>query len=425
MSLITVAQVSKHFLLPDGQGQFTVLSDVNLEVRAGEVVALLGRSGSGKSTLLRIMCGLISPSEGEVRSHGVPLRGVNPGLAMVFQSFALLPWLTVVDNVELGLVARHVAREERRRRAIKAIDVVGLDGFENAYPKELSGGMKQRVGLARALVLEPEVLFMDEPFSALDVLTAENLRGEIDDLWNADSFPSKSILIVTHNIEEAVFLADRVVILGANPGRVRGEIQVNLPRPHDRNDPRFKALVDHIYGVMTNPELAVTGAPQEGLAPASSGGRRTSPFASPLPHVRVGGISGLLELIVEKGEEVMDLPMLAQRLQFEVDDLLPLLDAAVMLGFAQVADGDVRLTPIGRDFATTTILRSKDLFRQQAQLRTAVAGRKSTAGFGGDRHDWSPSQGAAGQRAALPTSARCRTAPDCRPTPPAAKSACR
>ena len=374
MTLIQVQQVSKRFPLPDGKGEFTVLSDVDLTVRSGEVVALLGRSGSGKSTLLRIMSGLIRPSEGEVLSHGQRLRGANRNLAMVFQSFALLPWLTVQQNVELGLEARHVSRATRRERALKAIDIVGLDGFENAYPKELSGGMKQRVGFARAFVLEPEVLFMDEPFSALDVLTAENLRGEIDDLWNAGSFPSRSILIVTHNIEEAVFLADRIVILGANPGRIRGEVRVNLPRPHQRSHPRFKALVDYVYSVMTNPEIAVSGEldAEPTSAPTPAAPATMSPFSRPLPHVRVGGISGLLELIAESSEELSDIPKLAERLQLEVDDLLPLLDAAVLLGFAAVADGDVRLTPVGRDFATTTILRSKDLFRQQALVRIPV-----------------------------------------------------
>ncbi|MEY3758081.1 MAG: hypothetical protein RLZZ263_1235 [Cyanobacteriota bacterium] len=372
MALITVNNVSKRFPLPDGKGEFTVLDGVSLTIRAGEVVALLGRSGSGKSTLLRIMAGLIRPSEGLVQCNGIPLLGANRNLAMVFQSFALLPWLTVQENVELGLVARHVDRDERRERALKAIDIVGLDGFESAYPKELSGGMKQRVGFARAFVLEPEVLFMDEPFSALDVLTAENLRGEIDDLWNAGMFPSNSILIVTHNIEEAVYLADRVVILGSKPGRIRGELQISLPRPHDRGHPRFKALVDYIYSVMTNPELEVTGEVDGGDARRPSARSTISPFAKALPHVRVGGISGLLELIVEKGEGLDDIPQLAQSLQLEVDDLLPLLDASVMLGFAEVADGDVHLTPIGRDFATTTILRSKDLFRQQALGRIPV-----------------------------------------------------
>ncbi|MBV8580835.1 MAG: ABC transporter ATP-binding protein, partial [Candidatus Eremiobacteraeota bacterium] len=258
-SLINVSQCCKAFPAPEGKGNFTVLDGVDVTVAPGEVVALLGRSGSGKSTLLRIMAGLIPATSGEIRSSGQPLRGPNPDVAMVFQSFALLPWLTVLGNVELGLEARDVGRVERTKRALKAIDLVGLDGFESAYPKELSGGMKQRVGFARALVVEPKVLFLDEPFSALDVLTAENLRGEIDDLWNAGNFPAKSIVMVTHNIDEAVFLADRVLVLGANPGRVRGEVPIDLPRPHDRKEPRFKALVDYLYTVMTNPTMAIAG----------------------------------------------------------------------------------------------------------------------------------------------------------------------
>jgi len=368
LNLITVENVHKYFPLPDGKGEFPVLQDISLTIRSGEVVALLGRSGSGKSTLLRIMAGLIPPSQGQVlMSNGRQLRGANSDVAMVFQSFALLPWLTVQENVELGLEAKGISREKRRKQALKAIDLVGLDGFESAYPKELSGGMKQRVGFARAFVLEPQVLFMDEPFSALDVLTSENLRGEIDDLWNAKTFPSQSILIVTHNIEEAVFLADRVVILGANPGRVRGELVIDLPRPHDRANPRFKFLVDYIYQVMTNPEIEVT---ETVVAPIPT----ANVYAIPLPHVRVGEISGLLELIVDLPEGADDIPRLAERLQLEVDNLLPILDAAVLLDFATVSQGDVKLTDIGRDFATTTILRSKDLFRQQALANVPVLG---------------------------------------------------
>ncbi len=357
--LIDVENVHKSFPLPDGKGEFSVLENINLSVQQGEVVALLGRSGSGKSTLLRIMAGLIPPSSGEIISNGKRLRGANEDVAMVFQSFALLPWLTVQENVELGLEARGVSRGERQERALKAIDLVGLDGFENAYPKEISGGMKQRVGFARAFVLQPKVLFMDEPFSALDVLTAENLRGEIDDLWNEGKFPSQSIVIVTHNIEEAVFLADRVVVLGSKPGRIRGEIKIDLPRPHPTKSDRFKQLVDYIYTIMTNPEVAVTGV--EAIAPKIP----RSPYAQGLPHARTGGISGLLELLVEKPDTREDLPNLAERLQLEIDDLLPIVDAAVLLGFAKVSQGDIALTEIGQDFATTTILRSKDLFRQQ------------------------------------------------------------
>ncbi len=366
--LITVEQVNKSFPLPEGKGEFNVLTDINLTVKAGEVLALLGRSGSGKSTLLRIMAGLLPPSSGRVITNGKCLQGANKDVAMVFQSFALLPWLTVQENVELGLEAQGMNREERRRRALKAIDLVGLDGFESAYPKELSGGMKQRVGFARAFVLEPKVLFMDEPFSALDVLTSENLRGEIDDLWNAGTFPSQSILIVTHNIEEAVFLADHVIILGSNPGRIRGEVIIDLPRSHNRTSDRFKALVDYIYTVMTNPDAEVTGVISVPLAvvePPVPAPVPVSPYAQALPHARVGGISGLLELIVDQTEGQTDVYKLAERLQMEVDDLLPIVDAATLLGFAEVVNGDFKLTDVGRDFATTTILRSKDLFRQQ------------------------------------------------------------
>ena len=362
--LIAVEQVNKSFPLPSGKGEFPVLSNVSLTVRLGEVVALLGRSGSGKSTLLRIMAGLIPPSQGRVLSNGELLRGANDNVAMVFQSFALLPWLTVKENVELGLDARGVGRKERAIKALKAIDLVGLDGFESAYPKELSGGMKQRVGFARAFVLEPQILFMDEPFSALDVLTAENLRGEIDDLWNANTFPSKSILIVTHNIEEAVFLADRVVILGSNPGCIRGELAIDLPRPHDRSNPRFKALVDYIYTIITNPNIEVTDRVQTPVL--------ASDYAKPLPHVRVGTISGLLELIADQPEGTDDISRLAESLKLAVDDLLPILDAAVLLGFATVSAGDIYLTAIGQDFATTTILRSKELFQQQVLKHVPV-----------------------------------------------------
>jgi len=370
-ALITVEDVFKRFPLPEGKGEFTVLDAVDVTVHRGEVVALLGRSGSGKSTLLRIMAGLIPPSTGEVRNGAQPLRGPNPDVGMVFQSFALLPWLTVIENVELGLEARGTGRTERTKRALRAIDLVGLDGFESAYPRELSGGMKQRVGFARALVVEPKVLFLDEPFSALDVLTAENLRGEIDDLWNAGTFPAQAILIVTHNIEEAVFLADRVVVLGANPGRVRGEVTVDIPRPHNRTRPRFKELVDRLYEVMTNPSLDMTRAWQPAQAEETPAPPR-SPYARPLPHVRVGTISGLLELLVEAGEGEHEIARIADRLALPVDDLLAILDAAVMLDFATVHEGDVRLTDIGRDFATTTILRSKDLFRHQVLAHAPI-----------------------------------------------------
>jgi NitT/TauT family transport system ATP-binding protein len=214
--LITLEGVSKVYQQPNGQ-KISILEPINLELRSGEIVALLGPSGSGKSTLMRIIAGLIPPSNGQVLYHNRPLVGLNPGVAIVFQNFALYPWLTVLENVELGLKAKGELPEPRLQKALRMIDIIGLDGFENAYPKELSGGMRQRVGFARALAVEPELLCMDEPFSALDVLTAENLRFELLDLWLEKKIPTKAVLIVTHGIEEAVILADRIVVLGRLP----------------------------------------------------------------------------------------------------------------------------------------------------------------------------------------------------------------
>jgi NitT/TauT family transport system ATP-binding protein len=362
--LIVASRVTKSFVLPDGSDHYTVLQDVSVSVKQGEVVALLGRSGCGKSTLLRILAGLIRPTTGDVMADGNPLRGPNQDVAMVFQSFALLPWLTVQENTELGLTARGVGKEEREEEALKAIKMVGLEGYESAYPRELSGGMRQRVGFARAFVMNPEVLMMDEPFSALDVLTAENLRGEIGELWEAGKFPAKSILLVTHNIEEAVALSDRVIILAANPGRVRGELPIDIPRPRDHKAARFKALVDHIYTIMTNPDVAV-------------GELKINDVKFPLlPHALAGGISGLLEVIFDHGGRD-DLPQLAERLRLEVDDLLPIIDASVMLGFARVEQGDVTLTPTGTEFAQADVQRSHQIFGEQVLscvpiLRTIV-----------------------------------------------------
>jgi NitT/TauT family transport system ATP-binding protein len=352
-SLLIAERVAKSFPLPAG-GEQTVLEEVTLNIVPGEVVALLGRSGSGKSTLLRILAGLIQPSRGQVLVKGVPLKGPNPEVAMVFQSFALLPWLTVQENAELGLFARGVSKEVAENEATLALSMVGLEGFEGAYPKELSGGMRQRVGFARAFVMKPDLLMMDEPFSALDVLTAENLRGEISDLWERGAFPAKSILIVTHNIEEAALLADRIVILGTNPGCIRGEVKVDIPRPRDKKAARFVALVDYIYTVMTNPQAPVGALPD----------RKHSQRFPMLPHARVGGISGLLEIVNDRGGRE-DLPKLAESLRLEVDDLLPAVDASALLGFADVAHGDVTITDAGREFATAGVHRSHEIFKEQ------------------------------------------------------------
>lgn len=352
-AIIEVDHLTKTF--PGGDGsEIRVLEDVSFTLREGEIVALLGKSGSGKSTLLRTIAGLIAPSTGEVRYRGRALTGANPGVAMVFQSFALMPWLTVLDNVELGLKAAGVAADERRERALRAIDVIGLDGFEKAYPKELSGGMRQRVGFARALVLRPDALLMDEPFSALDVLTAENLRTELTTLWGSEDFPTKAICIVTHNIEEAVQLADRVVVLSPNPGRIRREVEIRIPRPRDRRGPAVEALVDELYA-------ALTDGRGRGRAPATP----TGPLTHPLPVASVGGLAGLVEIVYAHNGQT-DLPDLADELSFEVDDLLPLVDAAVLLGFLEVEGAQAFLTESGRAWYTADILASKEIFAAHA-----------------------------------------------------------
>ena len=361
--LISADRVRKTFPTPQRE-DLPVLADVSLQIRDGEIVALLGKSGSGKSTLLRVVAGLLAPSAGSVHYRGQPVTGANPGVAMVFQSFALLPWLTVQQNVELGLEARGVPAAQRRQQALRAIDIIGLDGFEAAYPKELSGGMRQRVGFARALVVEPDVLLMDEPFSALDVLTAENLRNELLSLWDGHEFPTKAVLIVTHNIEEAVLLADRIIVLSANPGRVLAELPVDLPRPRDRRTTAFEALVDHVYDLLTGRE------PAAALQDATASQDETfSPSEHPLPHASVGGMAGLLEILAARGGRE-GLPELAALLSFEVDDLLPLVDAANLLHLAEVDGADLALTDEGHVFAAADILESKEIF---ARLATAHA----------------------------------------------------
>jgi NitT/TauT family transport system ATP-binding protein len=366
--IVQADSVTKTFTTPDGHA-LPVLDGVSFTLSEGEIVALLGKSGSGKSTLLRCAAGLIPPSSGSVSYRGAPLTGANPGVSMVFQTFALLPWLTVRQNVELGLEARGVADAERGERALRAIDLIGLDGFESAYPKELSGGMRQRVGFARAIVTEPDALLMDEPFSALDVLTAENLRGELVKLWEGHGAPIKSILIVTHNIEEAVLLADRVLVLSSNPGRIRAELTVELPRPRDRHGPRFEALVDTIYGILTGREQAAADALEaEATAQAAPGPTvrpMATPINTPLPDVSPGGLSGLLEILAARGGRD-GLAEIADDLSFEIDDLLPLTDAAVMLALARIDGSDIEITGDGKEFAAADILTSKQLFARHA-----------------------------------------------------------
>ncbi len=370
--IIEARAIEKWYSQPDG-ARIQVVGLMDFAIEAGKIVALLGASGCGKSTLLRILSGLSKPSSGALFWQGRPMDSQVPNVAIVFQSFALFPWLTVLENVEAPLEARGVAAIERRKRALRTLDTVGLDGFETAYPKELSGGMKQRVGFARALVVEPEVLFMDEPFSALDVLTAENLRGELLELWLTKKMTTSAIFIVTHNIEEAVMLADRIVVLGRNPARIRSDINVRISHPRDRKSPRFVELVDYIYKVMTEPEIEHAlpdpestgeivlppGGLQQGRAPV-----RTSKYQM-LPHARVGGIAGLLELLHDRGGKE-DLFRLSEDLVMDVEDLLPILEACQLLGFAWLREGDVQLSAQGAEFADADIQKRKVLFRRAA-----------------------------------------------------------
>ena len=356
-TIIRAEQVEKYYAQPSAN-RIQVIAPTSLSVNSGEILALLGPSGSGKSTLLRMLTGLSQPSAGQVLWHDRPVADCEPNVSIVFQSFALFPWLTVLENVEAPLKARGMDSAEQRRRGLKILDTVGLDGFQTAYPKELSGGMRQRVGFARALVVEPEVLFMDEPFSALDVLTAENLRSELLELWQKKTIPTKAIFLVTHNIEEAVLLADRIIVLGRNPGVVRTDFKVTLPHPRDRKSPAFTQLVDYIYKVLTQP-----GAQPPALPSAPTGPR--APHYQELPHARPGGIAGLLELLLDhNGKD--DIYRLADDLAFELDDLLPIVDAARLLGFLTVHEGDAANTPTGAEYANAEILRQKELFRTAA-----------------------------------------------------------
>ena len=365
MNLIDIHGVCRSF--PKGSGEaLQVLENVDLTIRSGEIVGLLGRSGSGKSTLLRIIAGLILPSSGAAKCRGEAIQGPPNGVAMVFQSFALFPWLTVLQNVELGLEALGIDSAERRQRAIAAIDLIGLDGFESAYPKELSGGMRQRVGFARALVVHPDLLLMDEPFSALDVLTAETLRTDLVDLWIEGRLPIKSVLMVTHNIEEAVLMCDRALVFSSNPGRVAAEYKIDLPHPRNRHDPAFRQLVDTLYARMTQ-RAEPKAQPAENVPGAGVG--------MVLDHVSSNVLSGLIEaLAAPPYNGHADLPVLAGQLQLEADEILHLGEALQLLRFAQLSEGDLVLTDAGKRFAHLETDARKKMFAQHLVEYVPVMG---------------------------------------------------
>jgi NitT/TauT family transport system ATP-binding protein len=353
--LLDVRAVRQSFAKADG-GELPVLDGIDLRLDEGEIVGLLGRSGSGKSTLLRVIAGLAAPSAGEVRYLGERVSGPAPGIAMVFQSFALFPWLTVLKNVEIGLEALRTPKDEVRRRALAAIDLIGLDGFESAYPRELSGGMRQRVGFARALVVDPKILLMDEPFSALDVLTAETLRTDFLDLWGEGQLPIKGVILVTHNIEEAVQMCDRVLVFSTNPGRIVSSLKVDLPQPRDRLDPSFRELVERIYVVLT-------ARPPGQRAPTRTERFPGVGIAMILPRVSSNLLSGLLEAVAAPPYEgTADLPEIAAALRMEIDELFPVAETLQMLRFAVVEGGDIRLTDVGRRFAAAETDERKRIF---------------------------------------------------------------
>lgn len=365
MNLISIDNVSKSFISAEKQ-ELLVLDSINFKLQEGEIISLLGKSGSGKSTLLRLIAGLMKPSSGAVYYRNKLVTSPAQGIAMVFQSFALLPWLSVLENVELGLEALGVERQERRKRALKAIDTIGLDGFESAYPKELSGGMRQRVGFARALVVEPDILLMDEPFSALDILTTDNLRSDLLDLWNSKRTKIKGILCVTHDIEEAILMANRIVIFASDPGTIQDEIIVDLPYPRDTESREFRELLDQIYMTMTTSERARVAKAQSTKTQHTVAQEEKHPeYAYRLPVVDISELTGLVEAM--ESHEVdghINLPQLAESLHLDVNNVFPLTEVLDMLRFAKISEGELTFTTAGKQFANADILERKQIFAQ-------------------------------------------------------------
>src|SRR5579872_3847169 len=329
-ALLEINDCCQSFPRADG-GEHLVLDHIQFRMQQGEIVGLLGRTGSGKSTLLRLIAGLAQPTYGSITYLGHRIEGPPPGVSMVFQSFALFPWLTVLENVQLGLEALGLPEAEIRRRALAAIDLIGLDGYESAFPRELSGGMRQRVGFARALVVDPNILLMDEPFSALDVLTAETLRTDFLELWGDGKLPIKGVILVTHNIEEAVLMCDRILLFSTNPGRIIREIKVDLKQPRNRLDPQFRELVEKIY-------VAMTARAQRPVRMVATS------IDAILPRVSANTVSGFIEAIAQEPYQgKADLPVIASALHMEVDDLFPVAETMQMLRFAEIEGGDIKL----------------------------------------------------------------------------------
>jgi NitT/TauT family transport system ATP-binding protein len=365
-ALLDIHALRQTFPRADG-GELLVLDGIELTLEQGQIIGLLGRTGSGKSTLLRSIAGLMPASDGTITYLGQPVIEPAPGIAMVFQGFALFPWLTVLENVQLGLEALGLPETEIRQRALAAIDLIGLDGYESAYPRELSGGMRQRVGFARALVVHPNILLMDEPFSALDVLTAETLRTDFLELWGDGKLPIKGVILVTHNIEEAVLMCDRILLFSSNPGRIICEINVDLKQPRNRLDPQFRDLVEKIYQAMTARRPI---PPKIGTA----AGTVATSIDTILPRVSANLLSGFLETLAGAPYSgKADLPIIAELLHLEADDLFPVADALQMLHLAELEGGDIKLTDVGTQFVEAETDERKKIFQRQLLLYVPLA----------------------------------------------------
>jgi len=356
-TLLELKQI--HQVYGTGQRQFTAVENINFTLSVGEFVALLGPSGCGKSTLLRIIAGLQKASSGDVLYRGEKLIGINPNASIVFQTFALFPWLSVLENVTLALKMKGLNEQERKIRAEDLLDRVGLDGFESAYPRELSGGMRQKVGFARAMAVEPELLCLDEPFSALDVLSSESLRGELMELWTEGKIPTQVILMVSHSIEEAVFMADRIVIMDKDPGRIIAELKIELPHPRQRKSQEFQLHVDQVYAILAGQTLSEQE--EFGTAPGEIGRTRR------LPEVEISDLAGLMEFLAESEDPRHDIYMLENELGIDPDNLLQITEIAELLGFASIAKGDITITPLGQTFAEASILARKEIFASRAK----------------------------------------------------------
>ena len=352
--LCEARHVSKDYMMPNKR-PLRVLEDITLSVERKEVVALLGPSGCGKSTLLRILAGLTPATSGEVYQHGKPVAGIEQGTAMVFQSFALFPWMTIVRNIEVALEAAKVPGDEIRHRTERAVQMVGLHGFEEAYPRELSGGMKQRVGIARAISVNPEILFMDEPFSQVDSLTAESLRADVIDIWSASGNELSSILMVSHDVTEVVYMADRIAVLSAAPGRIRSIVHNDLPRPRDYRAGAFVAMVERLHDAIAGHEL-----PDE---PAAAGGG-PSMTMEVVPDISPNEIVGLLEYL-HGHASVQDIFQIATETHREFGLLIAIVRAAEILDFADTPGRLVVLTATGREFVDSDHEKRKVLWRRQ------------------------------------------------------------